>query len=139
MVNSSFLGIWHHKLFQKLEAVAWRYSAKGTFLKIYQNSLENTSARVSFLIKLLSEVCKFIKNETLTQVFSCEFWEIFKNSFLYRTPPVAAFRKLPIFIKKLNHFGLSYLRANSCQLLGLDKITLFFICMVAGVIWELFY
>ena len=27
--------------------------------------------------------------KTLAQVFSCEFCEIFKNTFLYRTPPVA--------------------------------------------------
>ena len=32
----------------------------------------------------------FIKKETLAQVFSCEFCEIFKNTFFYLTPPVAA-------------------------------------------------
>ena len=32
----------------------------------------------------------FIKEETLAQVFSCEFCEISKNTFFYRTPPVAA-------------------------------------------------
>ena len=32
----------------------------------------------------------FIKKETLAQVFSCEFWEIIKNPFSYRTLPVAA-------------------------------------------------
>ena len=31
----------------------------------------------------------FIKKETPTQVFSCEFCEIFKNSFSYGTPLVA--------------------------------------------------
>ena len=31
------------------------------------------------------------KKETLAQVFSCEFCEISKNTFSYRTPPVAAF------------------------------------------------
>ena len=31
-----------------------------------------------------------IKKETLTQVFSCELCEISKNTFCYRTPPVAA-------------------------------------------------
>ena len=31
-----------------------------------------------------------LKKETLAQVFSCEFCEIFKNTFFYRTPPVAA-------------------------------------------------
>ena len=31
------------------------------------------------------------KKETLAQLFSCEFGEISKNTFFYRTPPVAAF------------------------------------------------
>ena len=44
------------------------------FSEISQNSEENTSARVSFLIF-------FIKKVTLAQVFSCEFCEISKNTF----------------------------------------------------------
>ena len=32
------------------------------------------------------EVCNFIKKETLAQVFSCEFCEISKNTFFFRTP-----------------------------------------------------
>ena len=43
-------------------------------LKISQNSQENICVGVSFLIK-------FIKKETPTQVFSCEFCEIFNNAF----------------------------------------------------------
>ena len=31
-----------------------------------------------------------LKKETLGQVFSCEFCEIYKNTFYYRTPLVAA-------------------------------------------------
>ena len=31
-----------------------------------------------------------VKKETLTQLFFFEFWEISKNTFLYRTSPVAA-------------------------------------------------
>ena len=50
------------------------------FLKISQNSQEDTCARVSFLIKLQAEACNFLKKETLAQVFSCEFYEIFKNT-----------------------------------------------------------
>ena len=34
--------------------------------------------------------CNFIKKETLAQVLFCEFCEIFKNTFCYRTPLVAA-------------------------------------------------
>ena len=58
------------------------------FLEISQNSQENTGVRVSFLIKAWA--CNFIKKETLTQVFSCEFCEISKNTFSYRTPLAAA-------------------------------------------------
>ena len=36
----------------------------------------------------------FIKREILAQVFSREFYEIFKNTFFNRRPPVAAFEKL---------------------------------------------
>ena len=55
-----------------------------------QNSQENTCASDYFLIKLQAEPCNFIKKETLTQVFSCEFCEISKNTFFHRTTPVAA-------------------------------------------------
>ena len=61
----------------------------------------------------------FIKKETLAQVFSCEFCEISKNTFSFRTPPVAASidwnvaRKLDeqnvdysteSFLKKITHY-----------------------------------
>ena len=65
------------------------YSVKNVFLKVSQNSQENTCARVSFLIKLQA-LGNFIKKGTLAQMISCEFCEIFKNAFFYRTPPVAA-------------------------------------------------
>ena len=42
--------------------------------------------------------CNFIKKETLAQVFSCEFCEISKNTFFYRTPLVAAFGAIICFI-----------------------------------------
>ena len=32
----------------------------------------------------------FLSKKRLTQVLSCECFEIFKNTFFYRTPPVAA-------------------------------------------------
>ena len=51
------------------------------FLEILPNSQENTIARVSFLIKLQAKACRFIKKETLAQVFSSEFREISKNTF----------------------------------------------------------
>ena len=85
----------------RIEAVIQRCSVKKVFLKISQNSQENTCARASFLIKLLAEACNFIKKEALAQVFSCEFCEIFKNTYFYRTPPVAA----SVRIKKRFYFA----------------------------------
>ena len=75
-----------------LEAVVWRCSVKKMFLEILQNSQENTRARFSFLIKLQTKAkaCNFVKKETLAQVFSCEFCEISKNNFPYKTPLVTA-------------------------------------------------
>ena len=61
---------------------------KKVFVEISQNSQENTSARVSFLIKLQAWTCNFNKRETLAQVFFCAFCEISKNTFLHRTPSV---------------------------------------------------
>ena len=58
-------------------------------LKLSQKSQENTCVGVFFLIKL--RACNFSKRETPTQVFPYEFYEIFKNAFFHRTPPVAAF------------------------------------------------
>ena len=54
---------------------------KKLFLKISQNSQKNTSARVSFLIKLQASELQLYKKETLALVFSWEFCEIFKNTF----------------------------------------------------------
>ena len=58
----------------------WSCSIKDVSLAISQNLLENTCIKVSFLIKLQASACNFIEKETLTQVFSCECCEIFKNT-----------------------------------------------------------
>ena len=52
--------------------------------------LENTCARVSFSTKLLGEARNFIKRDTLAQVFSWEFWEIFKNTYFEEHQQAAA-------------------------------------------------
>ena len=55
---------------------------KEVFLEILRNSQENTWAKINN--------CNFIKKETVAQVFCRELCEICKNTFFYRTPPVAA-------------------------------------------------
>ena len=46
----------------------------------------------------MPEACNFIKKETLEQVLSCEFCEIFRYTFFYRTPPVAASEVMTLFL-----------------------------------------
>ena len=51
----------------------------------------------------------FCKKETLAQVFSCDFCEIFNKTFSYRTPPVAVCEALifkAILISKKLFLGL---------------------------------
>ena len=84
------------------EVVAWRCFVKKVFLEIPQNSQENTCVIVSFVMKLQAEACNFIKKETLTPVFSCEFYEISKSTFSYRTTPVAASNYFDMLISFYN-------------------------------------
>ena len=64
-------GIFHtpfKNYYQESKAVAGRCSLKKVFPKILQNSQENT--------------CVLFKKETPTQVFSCEFCEVFNNAII---------------------------------------------------------
>ena len=88
-----FLGVPFELSWTSFRSKHWRCSVKQMFLEISQNSYENTCVRVSFLIKL--------QNETLAQLFSCEFCEIFKNIFLRRTPVVAASEALVIGVWRM--------------------------------------
>ena len=65
-------------------------SVKKVFLEIWQNSQKNTCARTSFNKVAGFRPATLLKKETLAQMFFCEFCEISKNTFLYRTRLVAA-------------------------------------------------
>ena len=86
----------------KVEAVVRRCSVKKVFLEIFLNSQENTCARVSFL---QPQECNFIKIESLTHAFSCEFYEHpSKNTFLQNasgdcSAPVKAFNFINIGLR----------------------------------------
>ena len=60
----------------------------------------------------------FIKKETPTQVFSCEFCEICKNTFLHRAPPVAAYKS------KSNSGSNGFLQNTSLKLMKEKKVRL---------------
>ena len=55
-----------------------------------ENFLKKISGKGTLIRDIRSKAFNFIKRETLTQVFSCELCEIFKNTFFNRTPAVAA-------------------------------------------------
>ena len=72
------------------EAVAHTCSVKKLLLEISQKFVEKHLCQSIFFNKVADAACNFIKKETLAQVFSCQFCEISKNSFFYRTPLMAA-------------------------------------------------
>ena len=63
------------------------FCKKKMFLGILQNSQKDTCAR---LFSNFPEPLFFIKKQALTQLFSCDFCKIFKNTFFRRTTLVAA-------------------------------------------------
>ena len=65
-------------------------SVKKMFLEISQNWQKYICVRVSFLIKLQVSGVQLYQKETLAQVFSCEFYQMFKSTFSYRTFLVGA-------------------------------------------------
>ena len=70
-----------------------KWSVIKTAKEIYHISWEATQLNLFIEAAtrgVLPEACNFIKKETLTQVLSCEFCAISKNTFFYKTPLVAA-------------------------------------------------
>ena len=65
----------------KKHSNAKRCPVKKVILEIWQNSQENTCARISFLIKLRAVPSTSSKRDSGTGGFFCEFCEIFKNTF----------------------------------------------------------
>ena len=62
---------------------------KNVLLEISWNSQENTCVRVSFLIKLQPSLQLYLKKDASMGAFLW-IYEISKNTFSYRTTPVAA-------------------------------------------------
>ena len=65
---------------QKQPPEVFLFYKKGV-LRNFARFTEKHLCQSLFLLKFIRpQACNFIKKETLTQVFSCEFCEIFKNS-----------------------------------------------------------
>ena len=72
------------------EPVVRRCSVKKLFFEIAQNSHKTPVQESLFIWSSRPQAYNFIKKETLSQVFSCEFGTIYNNTFYYRTSLVAA-------------------------------------------------
>ena len=73
-------------------------------LKNFANIHRKTTVLESLFNKVAGrKACNFIKKETPTQAFSVEYCQIFKKSYFYRAPLVAAsgLNGLWIFCKEL--------------------------------------
>ena len=88
-------------------------SMKKLFLNIPQNSQESNCARV--------------KKETLAQVFSCEFCEIFKNTFFIEHLRTTASKKLNFELKPLKQHNI-ILRIYTLSLMYFQEIYVFLFC-----------
>ena len=97
------------------EAVVQRCSVKKVFLKISENSQENTCARAWGM-----KSATLSKKGTLAQIFSCEFYEIFKDIFFYETHLVAASVAVKFFFHQ--HIKEICRKANLLFYLGFLRI-----------------
>ena len=124
-INDFFLPSfwWPQRLFEK--HFVWRfsgkYSQKQSFADVLKNFANVTGKHLFWsllLIKLQTwrlRACDFIKKgRTPTQVFSCEICKIFKNTFSYRTAPVAA------SVSTTEGFLLYQRRKAFCKLINLQ-------------------
>ena len=73
-----------------LEAATKRGFCKKGDLRNFAKFTGKQLCQSPFFNKVAGQACHFIKKETLVQVFSCEFCEVSKNTFSYRTPPLTA-------------------------------------------------
>ena len=60
------------------------------FLNILQMSQESTCVGVSLTKQQVFRAATYYKKETPTKVFSWEICDIFRNTYLYKTPSMAA-------------------------------------------------
>ena len=65
-----------------------KFTGKHLCESLFFNNI--ASSRPATLLK--ERLCNFSKKETLAQMFFCEFCEIFKNTYFYRTTPMAAYK-----------------------------------------------
>ena len=118
--------------FIHIEAVDWRCSVKNVFLKISQNSQENTCVEVSFLIKLQAWLVTLLKKR-----FPVNFAKFLRTLFLrkfklHRTSPVAA------SVNKIFHLCQVTSRIVSITRAIFYKLTTFFLLNACGTLIQMY-
>ena len=89
-------------------------------IRIFKHNFQKQSSEC--VLQKRCFACNFIKKETLVQVFSCEFCEISKNTFFYRTPLVAASAMKIIFcMVKLWKDAKNGVQENCCWSISFSK------------------
>ena len=81
------------------------------------------------------KACNFIKKETQTLLFSCEICEIFKNSFFYKTPPMAFSENKENVTSKCVHNFLECIQEIYEDLLGIvAKLGFLYLAILIGLV-----
>ena len=81
-----------------------------------RTELSEAVVRRCFINKVFKACFNFKKKETLTQVFFCEFCEIFKNNLFYRTSLVAACKLEELLLYRLPIWNFDRLKKTLCFL-----------------------
>ena len=81
-----------------------------------------------FCKKGVLRACNFIKKGSLAQVFFCEFCEISKNTFFYKTLPVAASVKDSNYLHLNLTWKFAYVNCGRWQLIRKRSKSKIFIC-----------
>ena len=89
--------------FHSSESVSYFWDFSGKAFPFSEAIVQRCSEK-----KCCLRLATSLKNESPTLVLSCEFWEIFKNKFLYRTPPLAVSSFSEIARKLLGNYSYWY-------------------------------
>ena len=99
---------------ESARAVIQRCSINKVLRKIAQNSQENTSAGVSFKWSFRHWDLQLYWKVTLAKVFSCEFYEVFNNTYFVEYLQTAAFELVLYYIRHIFPFLKSIWKRKKC-------------------------
>ena len=124
-IRASFFNNFLHQFLEK--SAQFERNCKSTRFAWFDRSLrrfdhtqkQTPQCSVKKVFIKISEACHFIKKEALVQVFSSEFCEIFKNTFLYRALRwlllhISTNKVLIYYLKSIFDLKVVYIIYHSC-------------------------